>query len=74
MLAAVEHRRWIADHIDRGWRFGEKRDDRLMLHPDIRPYDALDEPDKEKDRTTVCVLLNILRDQGWAIVRRTIEV
>src|SRR6516165_4018887 len=74
MLAAVEHRRWIADHIDRGWRFGEKRDDRLMLHPDIRPYDALDEPDKEKDRTTVCVLLNSLRDQGWAIVRRTIEV
>ena len=69
MLAAVEHRRWIADHIDRGWRSGEKRDDRLMLHPDIRPYDALDEIAKEKDRNTVRVLLNVLREQGWAIVR-----
>jgi hypothetical protein len=69
VLAAVEHRRWIADHIDRGWRFGEKRDDRFMLHPDIRPYNALDEIAKEKDRNTVRVLLNILREQGWAIVR-----
>jgi hypothetical protein len=68
-LAAVEHRRWLAGHILRGWRFGEKRDDMLMLHPDIRPYEALDEPAKEKDRNNVRVLLDVLRAQGWGIIR-----
>jgi hypothetical protein len=71
-LAAVEHRRWLADHIVRGWRFGEKHDDTLMLHPDIRHY-ASEEPAKEKDRNNVRVLLDVLRAQGWNIVRRSQE-
>jgi len=72
-LAAVEHRRWLADHIVRGWRFGEKHDDTLMLHPDIRHYASLEEPAKEKDRNNVRVLLDVLRAQGWNIVRRSQE-
>jgi hypothetical protein len=67
-LAAVEHGRWLADHMIRGWRFGEKHDDMLMPHPDIRPYEALDEP-----ANNVRVLLDVLRAQGWTIIRRSQE-
>ena len=59
----------MADRIDRGWRFGAIRDDRLRLHPDLVPYEALSENNKEKDRNSVRVILSVLRDQGLAIVR-----
>lgn len=68
-LARVEHRRWIADRIDRGWRYDKIRDDRRMLHPALVPYEALSEDEKEKDRNAVRVLLNILSQQGRAVIR-----
>ena len=46
--------------------------DTLMLHPDIRHY-ASEEPAKEKDRNNVRVLLDVLRAQGWTIVRGSQE-
>jgi RyR domain/TrkA-N domain len=67
--ARIEHRRWMADRIDRGWRFGAVRDDRLKLHTDLAPYEELSENTKEKDRNSVRVILSVLRDQGLAIVR-----
>jgi voltage-gated potassium channel Kch len=69
ILARVEHRRWIADRIDRGWHYSEIRDDRLMLHTALVSYEALSENDREKDRNAVRVLVNILTEQGLAIVR-----
>jgi hypothetical protein len=68
-LARVEHRRWIADRIDRGWRYGAIRDDPRMLHPLLVPYDDLSEENKQKDRNNVRTLLAILGAQGMAIVR-----
>jgi hypothetical protein len=68
-LAKVEHRRWIADRIDRGWRYGKIRDDRLMLHPALVPYETLSEDEKERDRNAVRVLLSILAEQGKAVIR-----
>jgi hypothetical protein len=59
----------MADRIDRGWRYGEVRDDRQMLHPDLIPFDRLSESNKEKDRNSVRILLNIMADQGLAVVR-----
>jgi hypothetical protein len=68
-LARVEHRRWIADRIDRGWRYDKIRDGRLMLHPALVPYEALSEDEKEKDRNAVRVLLSILAEQGLVVIR-----
>jgi hypothetical protein len=68
-LARVEHRRWTADRIDRGWRYGKIRDDSRMLHPALVPYEALSEDEKEKDRNAVRVLLSILSEQGRVVVR-----
>jgi hypothetical protein len=73
-MARVEHRRWMADRIDRGWRFGKLRDDRQMLHPDLIPFDLLSEGNKEKDRNSVRVLLSIVATQGLVVVRSTDSV
>jgi hypothetical protein len=53
LLAHAAHSRWWAARAVAGWRFGKVRDDRLMLHPDMIPYDQLDEDDKQQDRAEV---------------------
>jgi hypothetical protein len=70
-LARVEHRRWIADRINRGWSYGKFRDDRRMLQPDLVPYDALSGADREKDRNAVKVLSSVLAAQGSVILRKS---
>ena len=52
-MAEAEHRRWMADRILSGWRYGNPRDDAKKLHPSIRPYPELSEDEKKKDRETV---------------------
>ncbi|MBY0360683.1 MAG: NAD-binding protein [Phreatobacter sp.] len=63
-MARIEHRRWMTDRIDRGWRFGETRDDIRRLHPSIRPFDELSNSEQQKDREAVLVLARLLRENG----------
>lgn len=74
LMAKVEHRRWMADHVERGWRFDQTRDDRLMLHPDLVPYEALSDNGREKDRNAVRTLSSVLEKEGFAIVRSKVAV
>lgn len=71
LIAKVEHRRWMADRIERGWRFAVTRDDRRMLHPDLIPYQSLTENGKEKDRNAVRTLCALYDKAGFAIIRAT---
>jgi hypothetical protein len=71
-LARIEHRRWVADRIHRGWRYNKVRDDQRMLHPALVLYEALSESEREKDRNAVRALLSILSGQGLVIVRHSI--
>lgn len=59
-LARVEHRRWLADRIERGWRYGATRDNARLLHPSILEFDALSQDDQEKDRAAVRAFAKIL--------------
>lgn len=68
-MARIEHRRWIADRIDRGWRHGAIRDDDRRLHPDIVDYDVLGDADRKKDRDAVLALLSALEDAGFSLAR-----
>ena len=58
-LTVTEHMRWMAFHVMSGWRKDTKgikdRKQRAMLklHPDIVPFDMLDEPTKEYDLNNV---------------------
>ena len=52
-LAEAEHRRWMAEKIVAGWRHAEQRDNARKLHPSLKPYSQLSEPEKQKDRNVV---------------------
>jgi hypothetical protein len=68
-LARVEHRRWMADRIDRRWRAGKTRDDAMRIHPSLRDFDALSASEQEKDRSTVLALAQVLRIIGKMVTR-----
>ena len=60
-LAQQEHDRWCRDRWLRGWTYGEKRNDNQQQHPDLVPYDRLDEVGRDKDRR---IMLNLPKDLG----------
>lgn len=65
-LARIEHRRWCADRIERGWRFGPLRDDARKIHPSLVAFDALTEAEALKDRDAVLQGLKSCVDTGHA--------
>ncbi|MCX6979183.1 MAG: NAD-binding protein [Verrucomicrobia bacterium] len=50
VLARLEHARWAAYYWMTGWTFAAVRDDGTRQHPDLVPYDSLNEPTKDYDR------------------------
>lgn len=68
-LARVEHRRWCADRIDKGWRHGAERRDPRRMHPSLVPYDQLHDAEREKDRAAVRGLREVFEKEGYALVR-----
>ncbi len=58
-LARIEHRRWMADRIEHGWRSGAARDNARLIHPSIKDFDALSSEEKELDRAAVRALADI---------------
>jgi len=56
-LARIEHKRWCADRIDRGWRHGVLRDDAARRHPCLVDWSELSATDREKDVNAVRTLL-----------------
>ena len=60
-MAELEHRRWMASSVVAGFRFGENRDEFVKkTHPDIIPYDRLNEDTKNYDRNVIESLVNKL--------------
>ena len=68
-VARIEHRRWCADRIDHGWRFGPERDDALRRHPSLVPFDSLTKAEREKDNSAVRAILDSLPLAARAAVR-----
>ncbi|NOZ10256.1 MAG: hypothetical protein GXP09_04330 [Gammaproteobacteria bacterium] len=56
MLAELEHRSWVAGRYVDGWQYGERRDDTRKLHPNIVPYESLDEQTRDFDRNQIRLL------------------
>jgi hypothetical protein len=52
-LAEVEHRRWMASTALAGYVYGKPRDEKLRHHPDMIPYEDLDDGIKEYDRDVI---------------------
>ena len=69
-LAITEHRRGAASRRLSGWRFGATRDNTEKLHPDLVPWDDLDEATREYDREPVRNLPQLLAAIGYGIERQ----
>lgn len=69
-LAAVEHRRWIAERTLAGWRNadpskGERRTDDLKLHTCIKPFSELPEDEKKKDRNVIAYAISLVNELNY---------
>lgn len=66
----AEHERWVESTQQRGYVFGPKRDEHAdpPTHPDLIPWDKLDEPAREKDRARIREIPDIATDAGLEIV------
>lgn len=70
LLAHMEHDRWWADRSLDGWNYAADRDDKRKLHPDMVPYQQLNEATRQKDRDNVRTMIRILdQEEGLSVVR-----
>jgi hypothetical protein len=63
-MARREHDRWMAERLVSGWRpteAGEKRNNDLMIHDKIVPWDALSDADKNNDVVQVRAAIDVAR-------------
>lgn len=63
-LAATEHRRWVADRLLTGWRptgAGVFRNNLLLAHDSLVPWEALDPGSQERDAVQVLAIVDIAR-------------
>ena len=67
-LAENIHDHWAHQRIEAGWTYGPQRDDARKTHPDLVPYGALPESEKEYDRTSVVETLKVILTLGYQIV------
>lgn len=72
-LSEAEHNRWCAYMYYKGWRQGVPRDNDLKIHPDLIPYDQLDDTAKQKDRENILQIQDLfaLKNQKLIEKRRT---
>ena len=66
-LAEHVHDVWSCQRLAEGWRYGPQRDDRRKEHPDLVPYAALSESEKDYDRNTALQTLAAIIALGYRI-------
>lgn len=69
-IAENAHDVWAEARIKEGWTYGEKRDDTNKKHPDLVPYTALPDSEKEYDRIMAFNTIKLVNKLGFDIVKR----
>ena len=69
-IAENAHDVWAEARIKEGWTYGEKRDDTNKKHPDLVPYTALPDSEKEYDRIMAFNTIKLVKKLGFDIVKR----
>ncbi len=70
LLARMEHDRWWANRALDGWSYAPTRDDTRKHHPNMVPFDKLDERTRQLDRDSVQEILKLYEDRGFAVARQ----
>lgn len=66
-MARNVHEVWAQTRIRQGWSYGPMRNDELLQHPCLVPYDDLPESEREYDRNTALETLKLIRSLGYKI-------
>ena len=68
-LARNIHENWSHQRMSEGWTYGPMRDADKKQHPDLIPYEALTEGEKQYDRTTSMETIKVILSLGYRIVK-----
>lgn len=70
VAAVKEHERWMNHKRVGGWVYGPTRrnDTRPPTHPELVPWEELDEPARDKDRVRIAGLPRLLGSVGLVVV------
>lgn len=68
-IAENAHDVWAEARKKEGWTYGKERDDSNKLHPDLIPYTALPESEKEYDRIMAFNTIKLVKKLGFDIVK-----
>ena len=68
-IAENAHEVWAAARKAEGWTYGLVRNDTLKQHPDMLPYSALPDSEKEYDRLMAFNTIKLVKKLGWKLVK-----
>lgn len=68
-IAENAHEVWAAARKQEGWTYGTVRNDALKQHPDLLPYSALPNSEKEYDRIMAFNTIKLVQKLGWKLVK-----
>lgn len=66
-MAMVEHDRWVREKKSLGWTFSKSRDNNKKFHPCLVEWEDLSEEEREKDRSAVRNIPNLLKSIGLGV-------
>ena len=69
-IAETAHDVWAKARIKDGWTYGKERNDAEKHHPDLVPYTALPEEEKEYDRIMAFNTIKLVKKLGFDIIKR----
>lgn len=69
-IAENAHDVWAVARMNEGWRYGEQRDDIKRYHPDLIPYSALSDSEKEYDRLMAINTIKLVKKLGYEIKKK----
>ena len=69
-MAQLEHGRWNIERLQKGWRFGPRRDDPNKINPCLVPWRDLSDDFRKFDIEAVLSFPEVLAMEGMQIARR----
>lgn len=69
IMAEMEHERWNAERLLKGWRLGKKKDAIRKISPYLMPWSELPDDVKELDRQPVRKIPQLLAQVGLEVRR-----
>lgn len=61
------HEQWATRKSDAGWQYGERFCEELRAHPRLKPYNLLQEWEKERYKEPIRDLLKAILALGWRL-------